>query len=99
MSIFSKRLKQARLQAKLSQEQLGLRVGLEPESASTRMNRYELAKRVPAFELVDRIATELDLPVAYFYAVSDVEATLLLTFYKLSAEKQKLVLEYICHLE
>jgi transcriptional regulator with XRE-family HTH domain len=95
MSTFSKRLKQARVNAKLSQEQLGLRVGLEPESASTRMNRYELAKRAPTYELVERIAVELDLPVAYFYANNDDEAILLTSFHKLDVLKQRLVMEFI----
>lgn len=95
MSTFSKRLKQARVNAKLSQEQLGLRIGLEPESASTRMNRYELGKRTPAYELVERIAVELELSVAYFYSASDDEANLLLTFHKLSCINQKRVIAFI----
>jgi len=88
-------LKEARLQAKLSQEQLGLKIGLEPESASARMNRYELAKRAPAFELIERIAAVLDLPVAYFYAVNDDEAQLLVRFHKLNAVKRKELLNFI----
>ncbi len=91
MSPIAKRLKEARLSAGLSQEQLGLRIGLEPESASTRMNRYELGKRVPTFELVERIATELDLPAAYFYAAGDEEAELLRKFHSLNAERRLLV--------
>jgi transcriptional regulator with XRE-family HTH domain len=95
MSTLSKRLKEARLQAKLSQEQLGLQIGLEPESASTRMNRYELGKRAPAFELVERIAAELDLPVAYFYAVGDDEAELLVRYHRIGAAKRKQVIGFI----
>jgi transcriptional regulator with XRE-family HTH domain len=95
MSTFSKRLKEARLQAKLSQEQLGLKIGLEPESASTRMNRYELGKRAPAFELVERIGVELNLPVAFFYAVNDDEAELLIKYHKLNSIKRKQVIGYI----
>ena len=93
MSTLSNRLKEARQRAGLSQEQLGLQIGLEPESASTRMNRYELGKRVPAYELMKRIAAELGVPVAYFYAVEDDEAELLLLFHKLSAKRKKHVLE------
>lgn len=95
MSTLSKRLKEARLQAKLSQEQLGLKIGLEPESASARMNRYELSKRVPAFELVQRIADVLDLPVTYFYADKDDEAQLLVRFHRLNAAKRKEVIGFI----
>ncbi len=81
MSTLTKRLKEARLRAGLSQEQLGMRIGLEPESASTRMNRYELGKRVPDLELIERVAAELKLPAAYFYAIEDDEAELLVLFH------------------
>ena len=93
MTTLSNRLKEARQRAGLSQEQLGLQIGLEPESASTRMNRYELGKRAPAFELMERIAAVLGVPAAYFYAVEDDEAELLLRFHKLSSRRKKQVLE------
>lgn len=86
------RLKNARLNASLSQEELGIRIGLEPASASTRMNRYELGKRMPDPELVERLAAELNLPAAYFYAVDDAEAELLQRYFRLSqAGKEKLM--------
>ncbi|SMQ30289.1 Helix-turn-helix domain-containing protein [Pseudomonas helmanticensis] len=85
-STLSIRLKQARLRAKLSQEELGIRIGLEPASASARMNRYELGKRTPDPELIQRVATELRLPAAYFYACQDDEAELLERYHALSAE-------------
>lgn len=91
-------MKEARLLAKLSQEQLGLKIGLEPESASARMNRYELGKRVPAFELVQRIAAVLDLPVTYFYADRDDEAELLVRFHRLQAAERKEVISFIAEL-
>lgn len=93
MSTLSKRLKEARLLAGLSQEQLGLRVGLDPASASTRMNRYELGKREPDLELVERIADELGLPAAFFYAVRDEEAELLRLFNALTADGKARVIK------
>jgi len=92
MSVFGKRLKAARLEAKLSQEQLGLLAGLEVESASARMNRYERGTRAPAVELVERIGSVVNLPVAYFYARDDDEAALIAVFYRLpNKEKQTLL--------
>lgn len=84
MSVFSKRLKEARLSKGFSQEQLGLEAGLDAMSASTRMNRYELAKRTPDFPLVERIAEVLDVPTAYFFAKDDDMANLILRFGKLN---------------
>lgn len=57
----------------LSQELLVIRIGLEPESASTRMNRCELDKRTSYQEPVARLAAELNLPAAYSYAEAEVE--------------------------
>lgn len=89
MSTFGKRLKAARLQAELSQEQLGLLAGLEVESASARMNRYERGTRAPAVELVERIGAALNLPTAYFYASDDDEAELLVAFHRMSDKDKK----------
>jgi len=83
MAVLGKRLKDARLRAGLSQEQLGIEAGLDPMSASARMNRYELGKRSPDLGLMQRIAKVLDVPAAYFYAVADEEAALLVKFHRM----------------
>ncbi|RZT04272.1 DNA-binding XRE family transcriptional regulator [Duganella sp. BK701] len=89
MAIIGKRLKAARLGTGLSQEQLGLNAGLEVESASARMNRYERGTRVPSVELLERIGKVLNLPLAYFFAVDDDEAALLTAYHRLpEADKQ-----------
>lgn len=95
MTVLGRRLKQARQLAGLSQEQVGIEADLDPMSASTRMNRYELGKRAPAYELVERFAKVLGVPTAYFYAVADDEAQLLLAFSKLPKTKRSQAVEYI----
>lgn len=89
MSVFGMRLKAARLAAGLSQEQLGLLVGLEVESAGVRMNRYERGTRAPAVELVERVGAVLNLPVAYFYSTDDDEAQLLTVFHRMQESGKK----------
>lgn len=86
MSVIGKRLKEARLEAGLSQEQLGVRAGIEEDSASARMNRYERGTRSPGFELLQRIGEVLELPVTYFYASDDNEARLLVAYHRLPAD-------------
>lgn len=86
MSTLSKRIREARLRARISQEKLAIEIGIDPASASARMNRYEQGTRVPDPAIVERIAKELGLPAAYFYAVEDDEAKLLRWFSQLSAE-------------
>lgn len=70
-SPLSKRLKEARLAAKLSQKTLGMAAGIDEFSASARMNHYEQARHAPDYSLLKRIASVLKVPVAYFYAESD----------------------------
>jgi len=88
MSTLSKRIREARLLAGISQEQLAIRIEIDPASASTRMNRYERGTRVPDPAIVERIANELGLPAAFFYAVDDDEAKLLRWFSQLDARER-----------
>ena len=93
MSTFSNRLKQARLRKGLSQEELGLDAGLDPMSASTRMNRYEWGKRSPDFALIEKIAEVLEVPAAYFFATDDLLAELILNYGKPPKEQQELLIK------
>lgn len=93
MSVFAHRLKEARLRAGLSQERLGLEAGLDPMSASARMNRYELGKRMPNPALVERLGSVLGVPGCYFYATDDETARLLLAFSRLSGRDRTKVIE------
>lgn len=95
MSVLAKRLKEARIRAGLSQERLGLEAGLDEMSASTRMNRYELGKRVPTPELVERFGEALNVPAAFFYASDDEIAELLIRFHQLSMPERNQVISFI----
>ena len=83
------RLKSARKAAGLTQQQLGMALGMEPNTASARMNQYEKGKHAPDFLTMKRIAKELDVPVAYFYCEEDDLAELIRVIGKLTEEEQK----------
>lgn len=87
------RLKSARKAAGLTQQQLGMALGMEPNTASARMNQYEKGKHAPDFLTMKRIAKELDVPVAYFYCEEEILAKLLLKISDLSYEKKTEMLE------
>lgn len=70
-SPISKRLREARIVAGLSQKKLGIAAGIDEFSASARMNQYETGKHTPDYLTLQRIAKVLKLPTAYFYAESD----------------------------
>lgn len=92
---FPRRLKVARWEKGLTQQELGVKIGLDVGAANSRMNHYENGRHAPDFETAKKIAAELDVPVTYFYCESDDIAEMLLSFHKLPKEQQQLVLEFI----
>ncbi|MVT05644.1 transcriptional regulator [Enterobacter sp. 10-1] len=76
------RLKAARLKAGLSQERLGILAGVDEATASARMNQYERGIHTPDFELACRLASVMNIPACYFYAVEDDLAEMILDYSK-----------------
>ena len=95
MSVFIRRLKEARVAADLSQEKLGIMAGIDEASSSARMNQYERGKHEPDFSMVERIAAALNLPEAYFYAKDDELAWLITQFHRMKKDKKKSILEFV----
>lgn len=90
-----KRLKEARLAAKISQKKLGIAAGMDEFSASARMNHYEIGRHTPDFSTLKRIADVLKLPTAYFYAEDDQLAKLINVFGRLDGEQQSRIYNII----
>ncbi len=78
----------------LSQKQLGIEAGLDPAVASTRINRYEMGVHRADFQITERVARVLDIPVAYLYAESDALAQMVLLFDRSSREQQNDMLSW-----
>ncbi|AKK01426.1 transcriptional regulator [Pseudomonas chlororaphis] len=95
MTTFSKRLKKARKARGISQERLGIDAGIEPASASARMNQYEKGIHQPGESIVKQIAAVLNLPTAYFYCEDDETAHLLQCFHLLKAKDRKDVVDLV----
>ncbi len=69
--VFCTRLKTARKERKLTQEKLGIIIGLDEFVASTRINRYEKGVHQPDFQTLSAISSVLDIPVAYLFTEDD----------------------------
>lgn len=82
VQVFAQRLKEARLRAGHTQEQLGILAGIDEFSASARMNQYEKGKHMPDFDFVEKLALALNVPAPYFYARDDNLAKWILSFDK-----------------
>lgn len=90
-----RRLKNSRKAKHLTLEQLGVAIGLDESSASTRISRYENGIHNIEPHTLERIAIVLDLPIAYFYADSEPLAHLIVLLAKLPIEHQQAVLDQL----
>ncbi|MEH6814360.1 MAG: helix-turn-helix transcriptional regulator [Motiliproteus sp.] len=89
---FPERLRQTRTEIGISQKELGIRVGIETSSASSRMNHYEKGRHMPDYETLERLAKELNKPVAYFFCHTDSIAELLCLLEQMSElDRQSLI--------
>lgn len=68
---FPIRLKEARKRAGISQKELGIALGMDASSASSRMNHYEKGRHMPDIQTIRQMADELGVPMAYFFCDSD----------------------------
>lgn len=93
LSVVSKRIKEARIRAGLSQEKLGVLAGIDEFSASARMNQYERGRHTPNYQLVKRLAVVLELPTAFFYTEEDQLAELLIAYGGLGTKARKRLVE------
>ena len=92
ISIVARRLKEARLRARLSQKRLGILAGIDEFSASARINQYERGKHMPDLPTVTRLAAVLKSPVPYFYCADAELADLILKIAPLGkAQKRRLL--------
>jgi transcriptional regulator with XRE-family HTH domain len=93
--MISQRLKAARIRAGLSQEKLGKLAGIDPTSASARMNQYERGKHAPDYRLMCKVAEILDMPVSWFYTEDEDQARLQELFHRLNQmHREHLLLKF-----
>lgn len=85
-----RRLRKARLVKGLTQAELGAVLGLEEENtAAPRISRYERGDRMPDNESMTKLAEALELPVAYFHAVSEPMAEAIMVMSQLPEAAQE----------
>lgn len=70
-SCFGRRMREARLLAGIPQDKLGVAIGLDEGTASARISRYETGVHAPPYDVADKLARILQVPVAYFYCEDD----------------------------
>ena len=82
------RLKEARKKAGITQKDLGIKIGMEPSSASGRMNHYEKGRHTPDIGTLRRMADELGVPLNYFFCESELSAELACVIDRMNDEEK-----------
>lgn len=77
----------------MSQEALGVAIGIDESSSRARISRYELGVNEPAMAISRLLAAVLDVPVGYFYCDDDLEAEALLILHGMSGDHKHQVVE------
>lgn len=88
-TVFGQRLRDARERAGLPQDRLGVLIGLDEGSSSARISRYETGVHEPPFDVAQKLAKHLDIPVAYLYCPDQDLAELILGWDSLSKTDKK----------
>ena len=93
MSIVGSRLREARERAGISQKQLGINAGIDPDVASARINQYEKGKHLPHLATAKELAKVLGVPTPYLYADDDALAAWILAYPRVSGAMRKSIIK------
>lgn len=77
----------------LSQEAVGVAIGIDESCSRTRISRYETGASEPAMDISQLLAKALGVPVGYFYCDDDLEAEALLIIHTVSADQKRRIVE------
>jgi transcriptional regulator with XRE-family HTH domain len=93
VSIVGSRLREARERAGISQKQLGIKAGIDPDVASARINQYEKGKHLPHLATARQLAKVLGVPTPYLYTDDDDLAAWILAYRSVSTATRKSILK------
>lgn len=90
-----RRIREARVRAGMTQEELGVAIGLDEGPASARISRYESGVHFPSSQLIQPLADALAVPAAYLVAENDRIASMMIDLHKLNEEQLSRVEELV----
>lgn len=91
VTVFGRRMREARRRAGIPQDKLGVAIGLDEATASARISRYESGVHEPPVEIAQKLAKVLKVPTAYLYCENNELAEFLLSWpYLLRADKKEI---------
>ena len=95
MNLLGKRLRTLRKSLELSQESLGVLIGLDESCSRTRISRYESGIHEPSFSTAKLLAHHLQVPIEYLYCERDLVCELILLTHQITDEEIELLIEYL----
>lgn len=81
-----RRLREARLSAGLTQDALGVAIGLDEGPACIRISRYESGVHQPSLDVLSQLAEALNVPPAFLVTEDDQMAQVILHLYRRAKE-------------
>ena len=97
-NLFGRRLLEARLQFGIPQDKLGVMIGLDESCSSARMSRYENGVHEPPFKTIEKIASTLKVPVAYFFCDDDKLAKIIKCYESLNEKNRQSLNDFLTQL-
>ncbi|PKO44192.1 MAG: XRE family transcriptional regulator [Betaproteobacteria bacterium HGW-Betaproteobacteria-22] len=94
-NLFGRRLREARQQFGIPQDKLGVMIGLDESCSSARMSRYENGIHEPPFKTIEKIASALKLPTAYFFCEDDRLAKIINRYQFSSEQNRQLIADFV----
>jgi transcriptional regulator with XRE-family HTH domain len=88
-------MRQARERLGVPQDKLGVMIGLDEETASARISRYETGVHEPQIAIARSIAKALKVPLAYLYCDEDELAFIIDGASRLSTQDRATLVESI----
>ena len=94
-AVFARRLRERRLALGLSQEAVGVAIGIDESCSRTRISRYETGKHEPAIAISQLLSRALNVPLGYFYCDDDLEAEALVLIHAVSLDHKLRIVEVL----
>lgn len=92
-STLGERLRLRRKLLNLSQEAVGVSIGLDESCSRVRISRYEAGIHEPNIATVKMLANALQVPAPYFYCERNSIAELILVVYQLNDSKIEMIIK------
>lgn len=94
-NVLGARLRSRRQELGLSQEKVGVSIGLDESCSRTRISRYETGAHEPALATAKLLAVALGVPLAYLYCENETMAEIIRLTDKLELHSQLVLLDFV----